>query len=162
MMQTLEDAVSQRRRKMFSKFIGFGTLWNVLERVWQRACPGFDRDGSRDGHPGVVVSDQTMENFMPNVTMLIGTSKRGCGFAVPVEDVYKCEPGRRTWFSSVPPLQIPYRTFSEKERYVDAGKIAWDQHCIRGLAKGMATPGEITSLRRLMADFPWGVLEDER
>lgn len=149
-----------RQCKLFGTFVGFGTLWNVLEHVWQKAIPGFDRENKRDGHPGVVVSDNADESFVPNVAMLVGTSRRGCGFAVPVEDVFKREPGRKTWFGSLPPLQIPFKTFVEKERYIDSDKIIWNRHCISGLPKARATTGEITSLRRLMSDFPWGLMED--
>ena len=149
-----------RHRKLFATFIGFGTLWQVLERVWQNALPDFDRENKRDGHPGVVVSDCVGEGFIPTVAMLVGTSRRGCGFAVLVEDVFKREPGRKTWFGSIPPLQIPYKTFTEKERYVDADKITWNRHCVSGLPKARATAGEITSLRRLMSDFPWALTED--
>ncbi len=154
-MSTIGESLAQRQRRLFDTLVGFGTLWRGLERVWQNAMPGFDRENKRDGHPGVVVSDCLGQDLISTVAMLVGTSRRGCGFAVPVEDVFKREPGRKTWFGSIPPLQIPYKTFSEKDRYIDADKIARNRHRISGLPKARATAGEIMSLRRLMSDFPW-------
>ena len=159
-MRTTEEMSVQRKKALFAEFVRFGSLWVVLETVWQRVCPGFDPDNTRDGHPGVVVSDFPPGGFSSHLAMLIGTSKRGCNFAIPVDDVYRREPGRKTWFSSLPPLQIPYRTFYEKERYVDTGKSVWNRHCIQGLPKAKTTPGETTSLRRLMSNFPWTEVEE--
>jgi len=139
------DSMEESQKKRWATFIQFvnpapfGGLFRVAEEVWkERMSPSYDRNNTRQDHPGCSVTQLT--STLGPVRMLHGTSGKDYRKdVIAIKNIYGTE--RITWFGGLDPIPLEL--------------ALWQQKKITPAEKARADVPELQALKALCARRGW-------